>query len=514
MLKTSVITVTLAISAALQTTAADMTSDSIPAVNLRIDSHSSMLWRETPLSYSNPALKQWMLPISYSTISAGYHSDKSNRPVNVQLGSGNDYWSAGADSYIKHRGSTLWGNASYRNGHIRSVNWNESSDAELIYPYFTADSVGGDMNMESYSFAGGYAGHSGRWAWGGTIGYHAGLYYRNVDPRPRNVTGRLDISAGAAIRIGGGAYYGGLSVNYRKYKQTCDIEFINEMSDNRIWHLTGLGTHYERFEAKGYSHYYDGNRWGTSIGIFPSTRRGAVVSAGFSSFRFDHILTALNKLPLQSARENRLDAEAGWLAPGKTHDWSAMVNLTHGKRSGTENLFGDPAADVFPQIGSLDMYTHTFTAANLNLLWQWHPRSGYLLCVRPSVTYSRSRETYADPHRHLQLASITPAVLIKGALGLGSFWRGELSLRYAMSAPAGCDSDMPINNTVPAGMQLADINRYDILSKPHSTVEIEADISRAINHRYALMLAIAYRHGSFTTGIQSDYLDISLSLIF
>ena len=229
-----------------------------------------------------------------------------------------------------------------------------------------------------------------------------------TDPRPRNTTGRLDNAVGGAVRLGSSDYHAGVSGSFRKYKQSCDIEFVNELSDNSIWHLTGLGTHYERFAGNGYSHYYNGNRYGVSANLFPSSRRGAVASVEFTSFSFDHILTGLNKLPLQSATDNRLALEAGWLAPGRSHDLAGFISLGLGRRNGNENLFGDPTSGICPQIGSLRLYTHSLTSAGVSLLWQWHHPSGMLLAVNPRIDWNRSKESYADPRRELLLSLLTP----------------------------------------------------------------------------------------------------------
>jgi len=53
--------------------------------------------------------------------------------------------------------SAVTGNVSYHRGVRRNVLWNETSDFEILYPYVAADSVGGDMQKEQYSFMGAYA---------------------------------------------------------------------------------------------------------------------------------------------------------------------------------------------------------------------------------------------------------------------------------------------------------------------------------------------------------------------
>lgn len=50
--------------------------------------------------------------------------------------------------------SKTWGNAYFKKGKREKVEWNETSDYLMVYPYVVADSVGGDMDFEEYYFAG------------------------------------------------------------------------------------------------------------------------------------------------------------------------------------------------------------------------------------------------------------------------------------------------------------------------------------------------------------------------
>lgn len=495
--------------------AADVASvDSVAAVNSRISDHESMMWRMSMLSYENPAVKQWMLPISYSTLSALYSNSEQSAAIDCRLGEGVRYFGIEADSYIKHKSSTLWGTAAYRNGVRESVVWNESSDATLIYPYFTADSIGGDLKGETYAFSGGYADHTDRWSWGATLSYTAGQYYRNVDPRPRNITGRLDIAAGGAWRIGPSDYQLAASVNFRKYKQSCDIRFVNELADTRIWHLTGLGTHYQRFAGSSYSHYYDGNRWGASLDLFPSDHRGAVFSAAYSRFKFDHILSSINKLPLASAKENRLRLTAGWLAPGNRHDWAATVDATITKRIGTENIFGDAAANVYPQIGSADMYTHSLVRVDISGLWQWRTDQTSTLAIKPQINLNRSRESYAEPHRHMLITGLTPAIETSFNKGFGRWWRAGVKASYSHTCIVDSDLDLELSPTDPDGMQTLETGRFGIMSKTSHRYSVEVNASRAISSKYALQLSAAFSRASYASGIGDRKFDIVMSFIF
>ena len=262
-------------------------------------------------SYENAAIKQWMLPVSHNSLALSYAHDKQSQAVNPQLGDGSNIGAFDANAYIKNGSSTIGGRAYYNNGKQYNIECNETSDAELIYPYFTTDEIGGDMNVERYYFGGGFADRHGRVAWGGTLSYLAGLYYRSVDPRPRNVTGTLDASLGIAYNFVSD-YFAGVSGNFRKYKQSNDIEFVSEMGLSIIYHATGLGTQYNRFAGTGDNAYYNGYRYGFTANVYPASGRGFVASVGVSRFTFDKILTDLNRLPLNSVWHNALTAEIGY----------------------------------------------------------------------------------------------------------------------------------------------------------------------------------------------------------
>ena len=145
------------------------------------------LW---PAVFDNVAIDQWRLPLGYTAVNGSYNRRER------------DYsWQGSASTYTHYRSSTLCGGAAYSNGKRRNMPWCETTDPELLYPYLLADTVGGDLNSEIYTFSGSYADHSDRWAWGASLAYKATLEYRSVDPRPRNVAGCLD----ASTTIGWGA---------------------------------------------------------------------------------------------------------------------------------------------------------------------------------------------------------------------------------------------------------------------------------------------------------------------
>ncbi|MDE7508527.1 MAG: hypothetical protein K2M62_00225, partial [Muribaculaceae bacterium] len=247
--------------------------DSIPQPEIRIRQaiadNNSGLWQIASLSYRNPAVNQWRMSKSLTTVGGAYSSRADRNNPDPRDGTGDYDLQFKATTYTKYRTSTLWGEASYTNGKTSDAVWNETADRELLYPYLLADSIGGDLHHETYNFAGGYADHAGRWAWGAAISYVARQEYRAVDPRPRNVTGRLLLNAGAMLRVFRD-YHVGLGLEMMKYNQSNEVTFKSEMGIDKIFHLTGLGSHYNRFAGEGLSTYYDGYRFALDMTLYPA----------------------------------------------------------------------------------------------------------------------------------------------------------------------------------------------------------------------------------------------------
>lgn len=105
-------------------------------------------------------------------------------------------------------------------------------------PMLWADTVGGNLKSEQYYFAGGYARQTGRFTFGVDASYCANIEYRNADPRPKNLTGDLNESCCVVTKLGA-SYVAGVSLRARKYKQTNELVFYNELGVPNILHLTG-----------------------------------------------------------------------------------------------------------------------------------------------------------------------------------------------------------------------------------------------------------------------------------
>lgn len=491
--------------------------DSIPQPEIRIRQaiadNNSGLWQIASLSYRNPAVNQWRMSKSLTTVGGAFSSRADRNNPDPRDGTGDYDLQFKATTYTKYRTSTLWGEASYTNGKTSDVVWNETADRELLYPYLLADSIGGDLHHETYNFAGGYADHAGRWAWGAAISYVARQEYRAVDPRPRNVTGRLLLNAGAMLRVFRD-YHVGLGLEMMKYKQSNEVTFKSEMGIDKIFHLTGLGSHYNRFAGEGLSTYYDGYRFALDMNLYPATDRGIFATCRLSRFTFNNIISDLNKLPLAHAWHNSLQAEAGWMsAPGRMFG-GASAQIEVYRRHGTENVFGDAASSTYPIIASNEMYADN--AVSLSATGRWGMRFGAIdrfhLQLHPE--WSHRTTAYVEPYSYRVINHAGMTASASGVIGLGRAWMLEGEAAFGFTLPYLCSLELTGTETAPEGLRKVEQGSYAIDSSNSTRIAAAIGITRSLTGRYALNLRGGWAHRSYSISTLRDNFDITLSFIF
>ena len=151
--------------------------------------------------FQNPATMTDWGKYRFSSVQTTYEgSDK--QAYAQQYPEGHTAFSVKASSYFPYDSTrTLWGDASYINRTLKHIRWNESLDGELLYPYFTADALGGDLHSEQYAFTGGFAKQWQRLHWGISLNYQAELASRDKDPRPKEITSQLPLQSGCLWKV-------------------------------------------------------------------------------------------------------------------------------------------------------------------------------------------------------------------------------------------------------------------------------------------------------------------------
>lgn len=335
-----------------------------------------------------PALYGLRQPCSKSALSVSFvRTDFDKAPV-AELGKGTGVVGFDAGTYMHLGKATVTGFASYDNGKIFDMQGSETSDAALLYPYLTADERGGDLSHERYAFGGSYSSAiDSHWLYGAELSYQAVQDYRRRDPRPKNTTGTLVAKVSGGYRLS--RYDIGIAVGASKYKQTNSIIFMSELGEDKIYHTTGLGTHYNRFAGQGKTSAYNGTGVDVSLGLTPRVG-GVFANVAYRHFSFRKQLTDLNNLPLAKADDNTIGLEAGW----QTDAWVLKGEFSHLRRDGYENIFGDPSGQVYPQIASVKGYSRKNMYAGASALWR--SIAGRRIDVVASLGYATTVERYRD----------------------------------------------------------------------------------------------------------------------
>lgn len=495
------------IAAAITMAAATVSVGAVPADTLlsRIVTHDDPARAITAMPYSNPALQPFNMPCSYSAASLSWNYDMAQQPVAMQSGRGYNGWEFDADTYMKLRSATVWGRAYYRNGRRHDILWNETSDTDLLYPYLTADAAGGDMNREEYHFSGGYSGSIANLNWGVWAGYTAGLEYRRVDPRPRNVTGLISVNAGIALRLIPG-YMAGISGMLEKYKQTCSIKFVSELGSVKIYHLTGLGTDYSRFAGNGTSSYYNGMAYGGTLNLYPVSSRGFMASIEAKRFSFDKILSDLNRLPLVHMSETSFKAQAAWRSDRLTVSADGYT----GSRRGTENIFGDASSSAYPQIGELPQYNRHTTSAAIHGVWR-QPLGTVTLTFMPACRYSLDIEKYSHPSGNITTETILPSIDFGADIRAGRRTMLETGCGWSLLSPLNASMELPDPSSY--GSTPA-INDFTYRQGSSSSISLSISATQSITQRYALKLGFTASDTRYPTGIHRRTARASLAIIF
>lgn len=274
--------------------------------------HASPVAALAATAYATPALRSEAFAGSLSEISVGYEMRREEKALEQQKGDGGDFgrFSAGSYKHISGKG-TVWGDAGYLRGAKRNVVWNASSDYDLVFPYVVADSIGGDLTSEEYTFGGGYGHRSGRYTWALEAGARALHEYRDSDPRIRNVAIDIDAGAGASVRMGN--YRLGLSAALRVYKQSgSQIQYAHSAGEKGVYHLSGLGSHYAGFEGNANSQTrYRGSGYGLTLALVPDAGRGGLhLAAGYEYLHIEKELPGSADLVLQKVVPRSFHAEA------------------------------------------------------------------------------------------------------------------------------------------------------------------------------------------------------------
>lgn len=356
-------------------------------------------------------------------------TENTDTPNEIQQkGKGKNLWGAEAHSLQMLDPKTMvWGSAFYTKGKTKQVLWNENADYDLIYPYVAADSVGGDMKFENYSFSGGYSKAIHSYTIGITGSYRANLSYRDIDPRPKNTSANFSLALGANKLIFEkfkvGAYLEG-----EKYTQKHYLSFVSNQGFPMIYNMSGLGNYNELLSGKLRQAYYEGWSYGGGLQIFEVSNRNWYLNVGLKKFNIDKFLTEYADLNASKVDEQRLNISLGKIFHTEKLVWGISADGRSTERKGTENLFLNENSRNYIQIGTVERYNHKINniilkgllqIENTNVKSSWVPFFGVI----------QEKEKYSNPLSVVELNRIV--------YGADYQWLKSFSSDLALSVALG-----------------------------------------------------------------------------
>jgi hypothetical protein len=461
--------------------------------------------------YRNPAVHYYVHDSSLTELMLKGDYKKQDKATFLQDGDGREGYTFNVSSFMKLDPSTrVWGSAYYKNGTKKNVKWNESSDFSIIYPYVMADSIGGDLSSEEYYFSGGYAHKFNRLTWGIEGNYRALLEYRNVDPRPKNISSDLNVSTGISVPLNGN-YSAGIALSLQKYKQTNEVEFLSELGAARVYHFTGLGMDYTRFSGGMTDTYYNGQSYGASVQLLPVGKSGFYSSLSFRQFSLEKIISSLNELPLANVSEQTLSSKVAYRQFNGDKEWGIKGAFLYKNRTGTENLFGDPASNIYPQIGKVEQYGNQQTSTLLSVYYSGAALSSYRFFLMPGVGYESLTMSYKYPSRSIDHSALSAHFTSEiTRMVKKSLFRIGAGFTYLKDI----DSKMKLDDISEGGVKRMLESNYSFLASDQAFLSITPRWDYALPGNKAFLIKAEWTHGWYTKQVSSDYLQISLGLAF
>jgi len=347
--------------------------------------------------YQNPSLRPFQYQYSLTPVDISYRSEKKDL-YNFQEGSGIKGFRFNTDSYQKDAfpNITLWGKASYENIKLQDLKFNESSDFDIVFPYVTADSVGGDLNSEIYQFAGGIAKEIGKWTLAGEAGYRANLAHRKKDPRPENNTSDINAKVGASYQFIEN-YIVGANIGFNFYKQRNTLTFVAVTGRPAIFHFNGLASFNSLLSGSTENTgaiLYESKGLNAQFTIAPKNENGLFLELGINQHNGFRTL-AYSTASANDWTDQIFNAKLGYFQSKDNVRYGAIAKVDLQTRKGTEGLFNNDGGNTgYAKISEISSYRYYNFNYNLEAFVGMKDWS-----IKPYATFTQIKEQYLNPFR-------------------------------------------------------------------------------------------------------------------
>lgn len=310
--------------------------DTASYVNAYHQERSDLFTQERIRQMDAPSLRPYDYQHEGTTVLAGYLSREQNK-YDWQRGNGTGALTVLSNTYRKtNTGWTIWGDAGYQNGKSKGLKYNETLDYDRIFPYFVADSIGGDQNQQAYLFGGGIVKTLGNWSYGGVAHFRANQASRQVDPRPYNRSAVLDLDISGTYNYRS-QYLLSAQAGYTMYKQNARLNFISQIKIPVIYQLNGPGVYNRLLMQSGASAFYSINTFRGGLSLHP-LKTGWIVSSRWEIDKGSKRLsTAVSDI--NNWTDSKITNQLGYRLSQDEWQWQVIANWNTQRRIGREGLF-------------------------------------------------------------------------------------------------------------------------------------------------------------------------------
>ena len=253
--------------------------------------------------------------------------------------------------------SRVFGEASYTWQDCKQTQWVDNADYRLTAPYWTADTIGGDVRRETYAFYGGYRMRKNHILWHAALQFRAEQSYRMRDPRAKNKV--TDLRVEASIGYQWNQYALSLMAYGGRYKQNNEIRFYSELGETTIYHMVNDTDPYVRFSNNNKMSYYSGYRAGVDLQLLPTT--GFMAGIRYDWFTFTKELTINTQVPIARLNTHTVSAQFGYVAQRWRVHGTAGIEMKRGE----QYLYGDNANNYYQLLLITPNYRADYIVANV-----------------------------------------------------------------------------------------------------------------------------------------------------
>lgn len=219
-----------------------------------------------------------------SEIKFNFNQSKGNFH-SIFSGETNQSYNFSSRSFQRIRNTILYGSFNYSKSFERNLNYSNTNEPAINYPYLLADTIGNDTyEREFFCIKGSVASAlSSNFDWGLDVDYQVGMASQNRDPRPENKVMQCKISPGIlykqeCFKLGAHLFYG-------YYNEDINVSVVQEGIQYTLFQLHGPGA-FVYHSSSSFYRLYQQNQFGGGFQVqFKKNNVSDILFSGYQYFK-------------------------------------------------------------------------------------------------------------------------------------------------------------------------------------------------------------------------------------